>query len=470
MATVDPPEKKREGISRVWDDILKFVADLIDLKTGMDPEGTIIEIKSNKQMKGANAWLLMSSIMIASLGLNMDSEAVIIGAMLISPLMSPILGVGLAVGINDRDTLSISLWNFLIAIVIALVTSYLYFKLTPLSGDPTIQILKRTQPSLLDALVGIFGGLAGIISTSRKDKSNAIPGVAIATALMPPLCVSGYGLAHGSWSIFLSSFYLFFLNSFFIALATFVIVRFLKFPIRKYQSDKERRRTTLFIIVFSVLITMPSTYILYNLWEENDIRRRVELFMETAVGDKRILVDDYQMITADEGNKLVMKVYGDWINRDNISEFEEKLRSSGVKNTSIEIISTSDVPLEKIRQLETRVEGMDGAIQNYEIIKHAHTVKDSLIESLQFTIDSIRGDTLPLTQVFKEVRINHPDITRIMFGDSYVTDFDKQSKLPLLTIHWKRGKSTTSRKKEEQQLMEFLLLRTGLDTLIIQSQ
>jgi uncharacterized hydrophobic protein (TIGR00271 family) len=470
MATVDPTPEKREGLSRVWDDILKFVADLTDLKTGMDPEGTIIEIKSNKQMKGANAWLLMSSIMIASLGLNMDSEAVIIGAMLISPLMSPILGVGLAVGINDRDTLSISLWNFLIAIVIALVTSYLYFKLTPLSGDPTLQILKRTQPSLLDALVGIFGGLAGIISTSRKDKSNAIPGVAIATALMPPLCVSGYGLAHGSWSIFLSSFYLFFLNSFFIALSTFVIVRFLKFPIRKYQTGKERRRTTLFVLVFSILITIPSAYILYNLWEENDIRRRVELFMETAIGDKRILVDDHQLITSEEGNKLILKVYGNWINSDNISEYEDMLKTSGVENTTIEIISTADVPLAKIRQLESRVEGMDDAIKNYEIIKHAQTAKDSLIESLQFAIDSIRGDTLPLSQVFREVRINHPDISRIMFGKSYVTDFDKQSELPLLTIHWKKSKPTTSRRREEKQLQEFLLLRTGLDTLVIQSQ
>ncbi|MCB0625235.1 MAG: DUF389 domain-containing protein, partial [Saprospiraceae bacterium] len=176
---------------------------------GLDREGTIVDIKNNKRMRGANAWLLMCSIMVASLGLDLNSPAVIIGAMLISPLMSPILGIGLAVGINDREMLTISLQHFGIAIGIALATSFIYFQLTPL-GDVTSEIEARTAPTFLDVLVAFFGGIAGIISGSRRDKSNAIPGVAIATALMPQLCDTGFGLDNGEWEIMLNYFYLFF--------------------------------------------------------------------------------------------------------------------------------------------------------------------------------------------------------------------------------------------------------------------
>ena len=210
----NPNQEDRDSISyfffslirKLWD----FAVDIFDLKTGMDREGAILEIRNNKRMQGANAWLLMCSIMVASLGLDLNSPAVIIGAMLISPLMAPILGVGLSIGINDRDMLMISLRHFLIAIGISLATSYIYFKLTPI-GQTTPEILNRTAPTFLDALVAFFGGLAGIISNTRKDKSNAIPGVAIATALMPPLCVTGFGLASGDWKVTINSFYLFFL-------------------------------------------------------------------------------------------------------------------------------------------------------------------------------------------------------------------------------------------------------------------
>ena len=178
-----------KSMSQLFQEFKDFFEDLFDLKDGMDERGSIINIINNKEMKGANAVLLMCSIMVASLGLDLNSPAVIIGAMLISPLMSPILGVGLGFGINDKETLFISLQHFFLALAIALITSYLYFKITPF-GALTDEIKGRTAPNLLDGLVAIFGGTAGIISITRKDKSNAIPGVAIATALMPPLCLS----------------------------------------------------------------------------------------------------------------------------------------------------------------------------------------------------------------------------------------------------------------------------------------
>ena len=244
----DSSKYSSEFLSRIWN----FFYNLLDLKNGLDKEGTIINIKSNKEMKGANAWLLMCSIFIASLGLDLNSPAVIIGAMLISPLMSPILGIGLGIGINDRNTLNVSGYHLLIAIGIALVTSTLYFSITSwleIGKGFTDEIKGRTSPNILDAMVALIGGLAGIISSSRKDKSNAIPGVAIATALMPPLCVTGYGIAQlfgyligadninlDFVNIMFNSFFLFVLNATLVALGTYFIVRFMDFPSRSFTS------------------------------------------------------------------------------------------------------------------------------------------------------------------------------------------------------------------------------------------
>ena len=181
---------------------------ILDLKHGVKKKAVIQEIKDKKSMAGANSWMLMCSVIIASIGLDRNSDAVIIGAMLISPLMSPILGIGLGIGINDKEVLKKAIIHFCAAILIAIISSTIYFALTPF-GDITPAIASRTEPNTLDVFVAIFGGLAGIISIARKDISTTLPGVAIATALMPPLCVTGYGIAKGDMNFALSAFYLF---------------------------------------------------------------------------------------------------------------------------------------------------------------------------------------------------------------------------------------------------------------------
>jgi len=215
-----------------------YILDVIDLDKGVDKVATIQEIKDKKSMDGANAWMLMCSIVIASIGLSQNSQAVIIGAMLISPLMSPILGIGLGVGINDYGTLLKSLRHLGLAIAITLITSTIYFAITPFD-DLTNEIKARTEPTFLDIFIAIFGGIAGIVSIARKDISTTLPGVAIATALMPPLCVTGYGIAHLDWQITLTSFYLFFLNTFFVAASTYLIIKLLRFPLRKYINPED---------------------------------------------------------------------------------------------------------------------------------------------------------------------------------------------------------------------------------------
>ncbi|MCF6241446.1 MAG: DUF389 domain-containing protein, partial [Bacteroidales bacterium] len=177
----------------------KFLIEILSIREGTDVEGTINGIKKDMVFRGVTVWILVASIFIASIGLNVNSIPVVIGAMLISPLMGPILGIGLSVGTNDWDTLLRSLKNFGIAIVISLITSIIYFLITPLK-DASPELLARTKPTILDVLIAIFGGIAGIVAGSRSEKTNVIPGVAIATALMPPLCTAGYGIATGQYS------------------------------------------------------------------------------------------------------------------------------------------------------------------------------------------------------------------------------------------------------------------------------
>ncbi|MCB0614144.1 MAG: DUF389 domain-containing protein, partial [Phaeodactylibacter sp.] len=211
------PAKPKITASSIVRDLRLFLKDRFNLDDDKASEQeTIEDIKKGVVFRGANLWILMFAIMVASVGLNVNSPAVIIGAMLISPLMGPIMGIGLGVGINDLELIVKAMRNLAIAVVISVLTSAAYFWISPLN-DAQSELLARTSPTLWDVLIALFGGLAGIVAGSRKEKSNAIPGVAIATALMPPLCTAGFGLATAQWSYFFGAFYLFFINSVFIS-------------------------------------------------------------------------------------------------------------------------------------------------------------------------------------------------------------------------------------------------------------
>ncbi len=215
----------------------KYIQEILSLRATSDFEKTRSTISNGVSLRGYNLWILLCSSILASIGLDTNSTAIIIGAMLISPLMSPILGIGLSVAIHDKQLFGRSLRNLALAVIISLLASVIYFLLTPL-GQITSEEHARTFPTLLDVLVALFGGVAGIVSISRHDQTNAIPGVAIATALMPPLCTAGFGLATMQWSYFLGAFYLFFINAVFISLATYLIVKYLHFPEKEFVNKK----------------------------------------------------------------------------------------------------------------------------------------------------------------------------------------------------------------------------------------
>jgi len=245
-----------------WESLRSDLADRFNLsEDSARQEETVDMICRGVEFRGINLWVLIFATMIASLGLNVNSAAVIIGAMLISPLMGPIMGVGLSLGINDFDLLKKSLRNFSLMVVVAIATSTLYFFISPL-GTARSELLARTVPTTYDVLIAFFGGLAGIVAQSRKDRnSTVIPGVAIATALMPPLCTAGFGLATGQFKFFIGAFYLFFINTVFIALATYIIVRMMKYRKIKFLDPGRERYVRRIMLLISLITFIPSVVI-----------------------------------------------------------------------------------------------------------------------------------------------------------------------------------------------------------------
>jgi uncharacterized hydrophobic protein (TIGR00271 family) len=251
-----------------------------DLHTGEDQKDRVLEnVKSGISFRGANAWILACAIVIASVGLNVNSTAVIIGAMLISPLMGPILGAGFALGTFDFPLLKKSMKNLLIATCISLFVSFIYFLLSPFK-EAQSELLARTSPNIYDVLIAFFGGLVGVVAITRVDKGNPIPGVAIATALMPPLCTAGYGLAIGNFSYFAGALYLYIINCVFICLSTFVIVKYLRYPRVRFVDPSREKRISQSISILTVVLIAPSLYFAYILYEERKYINQVDTFLQ----------------------------------------------------------------------------------------------------------------------------------------------------------------------------------------------
>ena len=264
------------SLNYVWRIAKRFFNALPD-KT--DETATVEQISDGVTFRGANLWVLIFAIFIACLGLNLNSTAVIIGAMLISPLMGPIIGMGLAVGRADLELLKRSLTNYGVSTVISVLTAALYFQLTPLT-EAQSELLARTSPTLYDVLIALFGGAAGILAISTGGKGNVIPGVAIATALMPPLCTAGYGLAMGEWSYFFGACYLFFINTVFIALATYLGVRLLQFKPKQFVDKARLAVVNRYIAVIVVVTMLPAVYMTTQIIRQSVFENHVKQFVK----------------------------------------------------------------------------------------------------------------------------------------------------------------------------------------------
>lgn len=317
-----------------------YLLTLVNIDADCDAEATIENIEKSVAFRGVNAWILVFAIVVASVGLNVNSTAVIIGAMLISPLMSPIMGLGLGIGISDSDLIARSVRNLVIMVLISLIASTTYFLLSPLS-DAQSELLARTRPTVFDVLIAFFGGLAGIVASSRKhEKITVVSGVAIATALMPPLCTAGYGLGTGQWSYFFGAFYLFFINSFFIALATFLMVRYLKFPRKKFLNAQHEHRVRRSIFIFSLIVIIPSIFIAVSVIRETAFNNAAIRFVSAI--ENSSLLDNVQIINAkrDYSRKkqtITLSLVGEPLSDEQAEYLQTRLADFDLENATLEI-------------------------------------------------------------------------------------------------------------------------------------
>ncbi len=424
-----------DGLSQFFQGTIRFILSSMNMRDGADKERIVVEIKKNISFKGHVAWILVCSIFIASIGLNLNSTAVIIGAMLLSPLMGPILGIGLGVGIYDRELLIDSIRNFILAVVISLVTAWIYFWISPLK-EITPEMLSRTNPSILDALIALFGGLAGIIAVSRKEISNVIPGVAIATALMPPLCTAGYGLAVGEYDIFFEAFYLFFLNSSLIFIPTFLVIKYLGLPVVHQLNEAQDRKVKLYILTFTLLILIPSGYIFYNMIQEFTFKADAKEFVVKNFKYKSEWITKKTFLYTDSVSVISINFNDNILSPIQISELRQSLLES-IDDCRLDIIQPKDKTDEIAGKLRSQVKA--GILEeiykkNEEQLKskedRIHLLEQKVVEAEH--LSNVIGD------LKEAISINVSHIDDIIIANEFVDSAGIRHKRPIIMVRWKK--------------------------------
>lgn len=382
--------------------VFDIIRQRLSLRAGTDTEGTIRRVSLGAALTTENLWLLVCSAILASIGLDTSSAAVVIGAMLISPLMGPILGVGLGMGITDRHLLERSLRELAVGTIFGLGASALYFLISPLA-TATPELIARTRPTLLDVGVAFFGGVAGIVAGSRRDVSLALPGVAIATALMPPLCTAGFGLATGEWAFFFGALYLFALNAIFIALATFVVVRLLRFPQHVEATDHDRRREHQVVAVVAIIATLPSMYFLYDTARRLREDGRIASFVRTEVErpGRAAMQWDHE-----HGAQEVLKIYiaGHPVESAEADSLRAALARYDLTGVRLELVQ-SDISTQDLRRLESEVQR--------GILRAVTVASASRDTSLAV---KARQDSITLKALSNEVASTFPEIRAIAYA------------------------------------------------------
>lgn len=372
----------------------------ISLHEGEEDRQKVLEnVTENISFRGANLWILACAIVIASIGLNVNSTAVIIGAMLISPLMGPILGAGFALGTYNFELLKRSVKNLLIATLVSLFVSFVYFLLSPFKETQS-ELLARTAPTIYDVLIAFFGGLVGVIAITRVKKGNPIPGVAIATALMPPLCTAGYGLAIGNWVYFLGAFYLYSINCFFICIATFLIIKYLKYQPVRSVSEKYEKQIRYGISILMVIMIVPSFYLAYNLLNEKKFQQNTDDFINQEFVNKGYTIIYKKTTYNSSPKKIELAFLTKKFSPEELKQLNNELKDFGLENS--EIIIKQDVT-----DLKAEILNEIGKKNN------VLTEKDVVINNLRQELEKY---TVQDSAVVKEINILFPEFENISLG------------------------------------------------------
>ena len=451
----------------------KFLSDLLDIRKNTDRETTMEAIIEDIPFKGHTAWILVCSIFIASVGLNANSTAVVIGAMLISPLMGPILGIGLSIAINDLDTLRRSLKNFAIMVVLSVLTAYFFFALFPLR-DESSELLARTAPDIRDVLIAFFGGLALVIARAKKGTiASVIYGVAIATALMPPLCTVGFGLAIGNGGYALGAMYLFTINTIFIALATFLVLKLLRFPMVRYANSKRRRTIARFASLLALAVMIPAGFTFYNVFQESRFMSQAQQLVNETIGlyqfegEGRYLKNLNQFIYEPEGTSRIEVVsMGDEVIPDNV------IRTwRAQKNNYSRLIETELIVVQG---------GKDDSEERYQFINELYESKKEELQTKEAQIALLEEELavarkmsqkrIPFSEISAEAKTNYEELSHLSFSYKITTDFSKMDTIPVFLARWNQNIASGEIQKQHQKLTRWLRLRLKDSTIQVQAE
>ena len=384
--------------------VREFLKITLNLTNDVDIPAASENIRKNIPFRGPNVYILFVAIIIASVGLNVNSIPVIIGAMLISPLMGPITGLGLGLGTNDRELVLFSIKNLLVMVGISLLAATLYFILTPLEIDNPTELLARTRPTIYDVFIALFGGLAGVLETARKEKGTVISGVAIATALMPPLCTVGYGIANLSWQYTVGALFLFSINCIFIAMAAYLMAKFLKFPVKTV----EQHRTRYFILSYALVILLAATSIFtgYHVIRENDFTKMANRFVKKNQNIGKTYIYDSQVNIDTKPYMLELRLAGETLNEDTKEMLLRDAENYGIMRSQIVIHEDATVQVDRFNETEIVKNLMATNASNVQ-------VRDDSIKVLNAQIAHYKQQELPAKQLAEELQVQLPSITRL---------------------------------------------------------
>lgn len=433
-----------------------------------DPQQTIDGIKRDVEFRGFNLWILVFSIFICSIGLNVDSTAVVIGAMLISPLMGPIMGVGLGVGVQDASVVRSSLSNLAVAAGIAILTSALYFLVSPIH-DPSNELFARTQPTFLDVMVALFGGLAGILAGSRKEKSNVVPGVAIATALMPPLCTAGYGLANGEWNFLIGGFYLFLINTMLIATATTLVIRYLRFPVvHLVDTDTERKYKRRFSMLLLALV-IPSTYIFYSTVSMSIEDGTIQRFVDDRVRYPGTEIVSQSINREGDVPRLNLVLLGEYVPEATVVQWREDFARL-VPGIAFNVVQNS--------RDDQGMEELERMVDLYAMGREELSGKDREISQLRAEVQALKEASIRMTShalppgLADEILVQYPNVESVEWGvyDEATRDSSGviTSHIPHVAVSWCTDVDSLMQQERFEALEAFLRLRLDLPDLSVE--
>ena len=414
----------------------KFIRDFFirnfDVRQEQENElDTIESIRKGVEFKGTNLWVLIFATFIASLGLNTNSTAVIIGAMLISPLMGPIMGFGLGLGISDFELIKRAFRNFATATIFSVIASTVYFLISPIS-EAQSELLARTHPTVYDVLIAFFGGLAGIFASSTKSKGNVIPGVAIATALMPPLCTAGFGLASGNLYYFFGAFYLYFINTVFISLATYLVVRLLRYPKKVFLDKQRERQVTRYVSLIVIFTIVPSVYLSYQLIQESYFNDRVRAFVTEVLDFPNTQLLSRTVTEIGDETELRVVLIGQTVSDETIDNARSKMQRYGLKNVHLVVQQGFGQETTDINELKTLL--MQDFYKNSEELIRKQTIQ---IDSLRKQVDYYQGYVNMSEELIPEMKVLFPFVDAASCSYTHIVNTETAERDTVLMVYMK---------------------------------